>query len=520
MGIGRWAEVSPELELALDDVKRLHPLPLGALEALDAQHRTQRDRFLEHREQALTAVVKDDLYQHALGLHAELEAESEAWRDRAAVRESVAAYLRDTVFPWAVRDRGFEGAKEYLLHSQSLEDARKAGVWGADPHQAFIDGEDRARPVIEWSGRAGLVKLCPDDARNEAQRVAAMYSDRLKFCDAGGYVLRYAVFTLPNYAQHHLGSGIDEIKRRFREKITHALRDGYVVERDRRGRKRTRTLARNMREEGRLFPDLIGALACIEAPLSGRYADDPSNAWNVHLNAILVFRASADQPYGRPDYEPIRAAWGADVHFAVIPQGDADATAAALRECIKYPLQTVAEKSSRRKAKRDRFGNVLAPAPPMIAWPPEVFDEWWRAFKGVRRAWSCGVLYSRKMRFSDELVIELPKPTRSDPNRREFFGTVSLSSTGFKASLPRRDFREMEREKRRRAFEHRARMSIDPAYADAHRAKIARAELRLEHLRRRNDAERALFALILGNISAKKTAGRVGERLRAARGPP
>jgi hypothetical protein len=519
LGIGRWAEISPELELDLDGVKRLHPLPLGALEALDAQHFAQRAGFLERREQALTTVVKDELYQHALELHAELEAEAEAWRDRAAVRESVAAYLRNTVFPWAVRDRGFEGAKEYLLHSQSLEDARKAGVWGVDPHQAFID--DKPRPVLSWSGRAGQVKLCPDDARNEAQRVAAMYSDRLKVCDAGGYVLRYAVFTLPNFAQHHLGAGVDEIKQRFKERITHALRDGYTFDRDRRGRKRTRTLARNMREEGRLFPDLVGALACIEAPLSGRYDTDPSNAWNVHLNAILVFRASTDQPYGRPDYEPIRAAWGADVHFSMIPQGDADATAAALRECIKYPLQTVAEKSSgRKKIKRDRFGNVLTPAPPMIEWPPELFDEWWRAFKGVRRAWSCGVLYSRKMRFSDELVIELPKPARPDAERREYFGTVTLSSAGFHASRPRRDFRELEREKRRRAFEHRARMSTDPAYADAYRAKIARAEHRRDHLRRRREASDAWFTWILGNISAEKIAVGVGERLRVARGPP
>lgn len=496
--------MSPELELALDDVRRLHPLPLGTLEALDSEHREQREKYLGRRDEALTAVVKDDFYQKALDLYADLEAEGDEWRDRAAVREAVASYLLHQVWPWAVRDRGFEGAKEYLLHGQALEDARKSGLWGVDPHQAFV--EDRPRRSIMWTGRAGLVKLCPDDARNEAQRVATMYGERLKYCDLGGYVLRYVVLSMPNYPQHHLGAGIDDIKLRFKEKITHALANGGV--------------ARNMREDGRLFPDLVGALACIEAPLSGRYLEDPSNAWNVHLNAILVFKPSKDQPFGRPDYEPIRAAWGADAHFAMIPQGDEDATAAALRECIKYPLQTVAEKSSRRKVKRDRFGNVLTPAPPLIEWPPELFDEWWRAFKGVRRAWSCGLLYSRKMRFSDELVIELSKPAKRDPDRLEFFGTVRLSGSEWSVSRPRRDFREMEREKRRKAFEHRARMSTDPAYADEYRAKTARADLRREHLRRRAAASRALFTLILGNNSAEKPAVRVGERLRAARGPP
>lgn len=519
MALGRWADVSPELELDLEGIKRLHPLPLGTLEALDTEHRTQREKFYERREQALTAVVKDEFHQRALELHAELEAD-ESWRDRASVREAVSSYLLHTVWPWAVRDRGFDGAKEYLLNGQALEDARKSGLWGVDPHEAFIAEDDRARPSLLWTGRAGLVKLCPDDARNEGQRVSKMYGERLKLCDDGGYVLRYAVFSLPNYPQHHLGSGIDEIKKLFKERITHALR-APVIERDRRGRPRSRTTARNMRDEGRLFPDLVGALCCIEAPLSGRYLEgDFSNAWNVHLNAILVFRKSADQPFGRPDYEPIRAAWGADVHFAMIPQGDSDATAAALRECIKYPLQTVATKSQKRKVKRDRFGNVLTAAPPLIEWPPELFDEWWRAFKGVRRAWSCGLLYSRKMRFTDELVIELSKPEKRDPDRIEFFGTVRLSSTEWSVSRPRRDFREMEREKRRKAFEHRARLATDPVYAEEYRVKTERASRRLEHLALRNAAERALLTLILGNNSAEKRTTPVGERLRAARGPP
>ena len=506
-----WTEPSPDLELQLDGVRRVHPLPLSTLEVLDAQQAEQREKFTERYHEALTAVVKDEWMQKALELHSEIESEEQQWRDRASIRDAVGAYLIDTVFPWACKDRGFDAAKEYLLHGQALEDARKFGLWGVDPHTE--------KKALMWTGRAGLVKLCPDDARNEGQRVATIYGERLKLCDEGGYVLRYGVFTLPNFPRHHLASGIAEIKRRFREQITHALKKP-VIERTRGGKKRVRTVARNMRDPDRLFPDLVGALCCIEAPLSGRYAEDPQNTWNVHLNVILVFKQSS-LDFGMPDYAPICAAWGTEAapDFRVIPQGSADATAAALRECIKYPLQAVAEKSGRRKVRKDRHGNILTPAPPMIAWPPELFDEWYRAFKGCRRAWSCGLLYSRKMRFSDDLVIELAKPERRDADRIDYMGTVRLSPTEFTVSPPRRDFREMERQKRARAFEHRARLSVDPAYAAAYAAKTAKATLRREHLRRRNEAERALFTLILGNKCAVAGSATTNEGFRARAGP-
>ncbi|HET7135179.1 MAG TPA: hypothetical protein VFJ25_04605 [Casimicrobiaceae bacterium] len=516
MSVGWWTAPSPDLELALDDQKRSYPLPLGTLEALDVQRRRDEsgaEKMRSRYEDALTAVVKDEYYQSALELHSELEHEAESWVDRAAVRDAIAQKLLHEVYPWALRDRGFEAAKEYVLLAQKLQDARQAGVWGVDPL------EDDAKTL--WFGRAGLVKLCPDDARNEGQRVASMYGDRLDLADEAGYVLRYAVFSLPNFPQHHLAAGIAETKRRFREAITHAMLDGVAHERDRKGRPRTKVrLARNLQEQGRRFPDLVGAIACIESPLSGRYADDPSNAWNVHLNAILVFRPSADQPFGRPDYAPIREAWGADVHFSMIPQGDKDATRAAVRECVKYPLRAVTEKSEDHKPKRDRFGNLLTPAPAMVEWPPEFIDEWWRAFKRVRRTWSCGLVYSRRMRFDDELVIELPKPKRDNPDVWDYIGTMRLSPAGCTISPPRRDRREYEAVLRQKRRHHELRMWSDPAYAAAYAAQVERRRQWLDQQSRRERAARALFTLIQGNNSARTAPLPVKETLRAARGPP
>lgn len=503
-----FTAVNPELELAFDDIKRRRPLPLSVLEALDGRHMLeQRARAMDLYKASLTTQVKANFHQKALELHAKVESKADEMLHRARVRSAIAHKLEGEVAAEGRKQRGYAGWLEYITLAQKLRDARGFGVYGVDAVEAWLDEGKDVDPEIFWTNRAGLVKLCPDDARWEGRRVGRIYGERLKALDQLGYVLRYAVFTLPNFPQWHLRSGLDAIRKLFYKKIFYAGRNGVVV--------------KSWRDKRRLFPDLVGALCTIEAPLSGLYSEDPSNAWNVHLNVIMVFRPSSDQPYGRPDYKPLRDAWGAHVHFEEIPQGDADATRAALKELVKYPLRAVSEKSAEdRKPKRDHEGNLLPAPPPLIEWPAEYIDEWWQSHKGLRRTWSCGELYDNKIEALDGAVIELPKIASRNRENFEPIGPVWLSPTECYVLPPMIDTREIDAERKRRKTEHSMRLATDPQYAAKCRETARLRDAGEEHQRRRQAARAALFTFIQGNISAARDAMVVGEFFRAARGPP
>src|SRR5882672_627883 len=485
----RWSEVTPDHELELDlGRRRPDPLPLALLVALETQNgRAQNAGVLDAIEHVHESKVRADHYQRALAFADELELEAPAMLDRCRVRHAIADYLDHDVYPYAYRVDGFEQAKPYLLLSQKLRDARPIGAYGVD-----VDDEELRE---RWANRAGLVKLCPDDARAESQRSSKLYGQRIAELDAQGYVLRSAVFTLPNVPQWHLGAGMDSIFDRFKQTILYARVDGRV--------------ARSIRDTKRRFPDLVGAWACLEAPLSGLYYDDRSNAWNVHLNLLLVSKPSAG-PYGRPDYAPLNEAWGAGIRWRTIPQGNRDAMRHAILELVKYPLQTVASKSAKdRPRKFAADGRELTPAPPMIEWPAEFFCEWWRAHKGFRRTRSWGLLYRGA----------LPDVGERNLERVDWLGTVSVSPAEVVVHRPTRATLETERARRRRELVHQRLMSVDPGYNAAVSKRDAEAREWARHTRLR-DAARARLFLIQGNKFAVSSgdAGRRG--LRAARGPP
>jgi hypothetical protein len=479
VGSGWWTAPNPSLELDLDGLRRRRPLPLAVLELMDSRiGRAQNEKKLERYEETLTAQVKQPFYQQALEYHAELEQSAGDWLDRARVRAAVADYIEGTAYSITETDfAAVEERREYMRIMQKLRDARQFATWGVDPMDE--------RPVVDWFGRAGLVKLCPDDARKEAERIGALYGERLEACDALGYVLRYAVFSLPNFPQWHLAAGIDASIDRFKREILYARTDGR--------------LARNINDPKRRFPDLLGALFCLEAPLSGLYRTDPGNAWNVHLNVLLVFRKSKDQPYGRPDYAPLREAWGADVEFRTIPQGDKDAMRAAIREVVKYPLQSIAEKSAKhRRVKRDRYGRPLPPAPPLIEWPHACFREWWRAHKGFRRTRSYGVLYDSRFALEDGDVIELTAPPRRNLDLVDWVAPIWLTTARCTIARPMPDTREL----------------------DERQLARQRAELR-ERKQAAADQWFQRFDLIQGNKSAAdRTATVIGALARAGPDPP
>jgi hypothetical protein len=500
------AAPNPSLELAFDDIKRRSPLPLSVLEALEGRHQiAQRDRVIGIYREALTSQVKAEYYQLALGLHAKVEAQAESIRTHARVREAIGNRLCGDVAHYARGAEGVQAWARYVTMGQKLWDARQCEAWGVDPLEVFL-GEDveNIEPMRRAFNRAGLVKLCPSDARREGARLSAGYRERLRALDQLGYLLRFAVVTLPNFPEWHLGSGLHEIRRRLNARWFRAKRDAGQ--------------ARNWREPGRTFPDLVGALCTVEAPLSGRY-DDPSNAWNVHANVILVFRPSSRE-FGLPDYGELRAAWGAHVHFETLPQGDPDALDAALKELLKYPVQAISEKSAeKRKPKRDHEGNLLPPAPPMVEWSAERIFEWIESHRSYRRTWSWGQLNGKKVEALDGFAIEIPKPAARDTDRGEWLGLIWTSPALVTVQRPMKDTRELDAAQRRRKFEHHARLSTDPEYATQIRERTLQASERAALRKRRRAAQDALLTFIQGNKFARNATVRNNGALPRA-GPP
>lgn len=503
------SRVSPGLELAFDDIKRRRPLPLSVLEALDGRHMLdQRERTMNVYREALTRQVKPEFRQLALGLHAKLEAQAENIRTHARVRQAIANRLMGDVAMYARGVDDVQGWARYVVMGQKLEDARQCEAWGVDPHEVFLADElDDVEPVRRPFNRAGLAKLCPDDGRREGARIVEKYGRRLRILDQLGYVLRYAVVSPPCDGEWALTSGLYDVHRRLYDKLFRATVDG-------------RNDARNWKDPRRAFPDLVGALWTIEAPLSARYRADPRNAWHVHANVVLVFKPSS-RPYGMPDYAPIREALGCHVHFDTIPQDDHDALDEALQELLKYPVQAISYKSAEdRKPKRDHEGNVLPPAPPMVEWPAERIYEWIEAHRGYRRTRSWGQLYDDEIEALDGALLICEKPIPRNLERCEWLALIYTTPALVTIGRPMMDTSELVAAQRRRELEHRARLATDPEYAAEIRERELRYEVRAEHRRRRGAARDALFTFIQGHNFAGGHSTRVGELPRAARGPP
>lgn len=385
-------------------------------------NRVDLDALDRYDEQA-TSVVRDQYYQQALEFHRELEDSAPMWLDHARVRQAEADYLEHRVFP---HTRNYE----YLRLAQKLRDARPMAFWGVDPF------DEEAGPIVQWVNRAGEVKLCPDDARAQQQRIVKRHVDRIVQLGEQGHVLRYGVLTMPNAPQWHLRACLDATFLRFKNEIMYPRTDGLI--------------ARRVDDPKRRFPDLVGAWACIEDPLSARHVDDRTAAWNVHLNVFFAFKPNPNREDGGPDYSALHDAWGSWFKLYEVEQGSRDAATAVIRELIKYSVKHVSHKT----LEKARSGKTHAP--PMIEWPPEYFDEWWQAHKGFRRSRNWGELHGGK---------SPPEPKR-DPNRCDWIGRIKLSVAFCDVSRPMPDYMAT-RDRARERSEWRAAVAADVAAAQA-----------------------------------------------------
>jgi hypothetical protein len=237
---------------------------------------------------------------------------------------------------------------------ESLRTCRACGTVGVS-----FEGTKR----IAWQCKCHKVRLCPDESREETQRLCKKYIPAMQQWVKEGPNRRlfYAVLTMPNAAPGQLLSAKKFIFDDFNRKILKGRE--YIPESERVGRKRYREL----------FPNIKGAFVVQEDPLSKH------NDWNVHLNVVLAVE-------GEFDYSKLREHWGYNVHITRI-KPSVEGLTRALLEIVKYSAQIVPTKSE-EKASRNK-----SKAPAMIEWDPVLWLEWWAAQTNFRRTRSYGCFY-------------------------------------------------------------------------------------------------------------------------------
>jgi hypothetical protein len=258
------------------------------------------------------------------------------------------------------RRRGY-GVKYVMRCSEQLKQARWSGAVGYSL--------SKAKNVVFWDSKAGLSRLCPDDAREEAMRLQRKVLGPLEEHQESGLALHYAVFTSPNAAPGRLRTEMVRINKAFRNRILRAkYPDGSLV-----------------------FPEIKGALVVLEAPLGS------ARDWNVHLNVILVVK-------GYLDYAKLRAKWWWNVEVDRLAQGPG-VVKGALCELIKYACAATVAKSAEKAAQAAtlRDGTPREPPPPMLQWTGAELLEWLLAMRGFRRTRTYGCLFRLKKPKAEDL---------------------------------------------------------------------------------------------------------------------
>ncbi len=334
----------------------------------------QVDRYMEFWRNSTVVVNKGPDLE---AIREEIEENSS---DRAARRQAeqrLASYIDSIPDPLNI----------YRLDelAEKLRTCRTKGVVGVKPGGGYM---------VAWDSKCSMVRLCPDEAREETQRLAEKYVPAmLKWQQEkpGKRRIFYAVFTDHNYRPGQLLAGKKHLFERFKDWQSLTYDACPVVYRNR------RPLANGRKKKLKAWPGLHGSLVVQEDPLSA------SDDWNVHLNAFLLWE-------GPCDFKAIRQEWGANVH---LQQVDPQNLTRALLEAVKYSAQIVPTKS---EAKASRHASD---APTMIEWPHARFLEWWKAQQGFRRTRSYGALYR----------VQKPEPEKVEMDLIQWVGQMRFVSS-------------------------------------------------------------------------------------------
>lgn len=250
--------------------------------------------------------LKVDEVQHVLAAAAQMELQLPEMNERAHAREVFSDFLERVVLP-ATDSRSIHRIPATLRTVRKRCDRWVLPATG--------------KQISRWDAKAGMPLLCPDDARDEANRIKRRYVPVIVEAVKRGCSVHFCVFTIDNPPPGKLRLGIHKLHRK------------------------QRSIWRACKGRDRPFP-IIGGISVLEAPLGG-YRD-----WHPHLNVILICD-------GYLDYEKLRARWGCNAHFEPISTSRKPASQAkvkaAVRELIKYAVQTVPEKSIAKAAATARY---------------------------------------------------------------------------------------------------------------------------------------------------------------------
>lgn len=249
---------------------------------------------------------------------------------RTHAREQVARFLERTVLPARADPRLQRMPAELVT-------ARRSGTTSYRP------ADDRY--IRMYDLKAGLRLLCPDDSREESDRLYRRYAGQLlEWMEPGSsHQVHYLVLTCPH------------------------ARPGLLA-------RRMRGLIKRARKVLGEFPCVTGALFVLEAPLS------EARNWNVHLNVIVTTDGSFF------DYGRLRARWRWQLEAQRLRGGE-EALRGAVRELLKYSVQAIPTKSA------EKLASGATKAPAMTEWTAAEWLEWWDAHQRFRRTRSYGVLF-------------------------------------------------------------------------------------------------------------------------------
>jgi len=296
----------------------------------------------------------------ALAANEQLELDLPGYDLRAAIRAALADKIEREVLPLGSSD------DDWLeRYPERLRLARQHADFGL----RLSDG----KLIAYWDNKAGLSRLCPDDAREEAMRLRRRVRPRFDELRKEGYRFGTFVFTTPNAARGELRDGMRAIFERFKKSVLHAKDDDGEP----------------------LFPQIKGALVVLEAPL-GEHRD-----WNVHLNVILCVK-------GFLDFERLRQRWHWNYQHCQWISDAPGSFEGAMAEMIKYAVAATVAKSA------EHADSGKSRAPPMLEWTGDELLEWLRGMHGFRRTRSYGALYG------------LDEPEAEEVGPIVWIGTVSL----------------------------------------------------------------------------------------------
>jgi len=268
-----------------------------------------------------------DVYQ----IERELELDTMAKSERHAIRQRMANYIEANI------EHNDLMAYSYAETLLRLRTARTTGCVGVDP----LSG----RHITAWDDKVNCVRLCPDEAREETQRLTRKYAPEIfRLLEANpNWRVFYAVYTEPNVHAGMLKQGKRDQYRRFA----------------------------NFHRSKWAKDCIKGSFVIQEDPLATNDED-----WNVHLNVIHVVE-------GRFDYKTVRQMWGSNVEIKQI-QGTPEHISKAFLEVVKYAAKHIGEKSADGNHTKSKG---------MTDWRFEQFHEWFVAGKGFRRSRTYGCLY-------------------------------------------------------------------------------------------------------------------------------